>query len=57
MQVAGFVRQAVGADDAGVEGAGVGLVTLKMRWNEATTSLTVTGLPLENLMPLRILKT
>ncbi len=27
-----------------------------MRWNEATTSATPSSLPLENLMPLRILK-
>ena len=34
-----------------------GLLTLKMRWNEATTSAGVTVLPFENLIPLRSLKT
>ena len=28
-----------------------------MRWNDATTSFTVTGWPFENLIPLRSLKT
>ena len=28
-----------------------------MRWNDATTSFTVTGLPFENLIPLRSLNT
>ena len=35
----------------------VGLFTLKMRRKDATTSLTVTGAPFENLMPVRSLKT
>src|SRR6185369_5264228 len=52
VQVAGVARQAPEPTITLKKEPEVGLDTLKMRWNEATTSSTSTSLPSENLIPL-----
>ena len=52
---AGRGEAGLGADDAGEEGTRGRALDLEDALNEATTSFDVTVLPLENLIPLRIL--